>query len=121
MTEEITVGAVIAEIHQRCGELDASLAFLREKTIESAQAEHDYRKERALRFLEADGAMDMRAASADAAAADLRLARDLAQGLREAAMEAVRSRRAQVSAAQTIGNLLRAEFEIAGKGPQREP
>jgi hypothetical protein len=54
---------------------------------------------------------------ADSAAVHLRKARDIAEGMKMAALEAVRSRRAQLSAVQSIANAVKAETEFARTGP----
>lgn len=57
----------------------------------------------------------------DAESADLRLTRDLAEAEKLAALEALRSRRQQLSSIQTIVNAERVEAEFARVGPERGP
>lgn len=49
--------------------------------------------------------------------ADARYERDLAEGMKQVATEALRARRAQISAIQTLINGERAEAEFARTGP----
>lgn len=53
--------------------------------------------------------------------ADARRVRDLAEGMRQAGLEAVRSRRAQISALQSLLSADRSEMEIARTGPVMQP
>jgi hypothetical protein len=92
-----TVGELVAEMRERSRQLDSALDFLKTVTVQAAEAEHDYRKERSLRFLAAEGSAAVREVVADSAAVHLRKARDIAEGMKMAALEAVRSRRAQLS------------------------
>lgn len=91
--------------------LDESLRWVKEKVREYASAEAAYRKGRAQAWLEAPRLAEgikvtagEREAWVDGHTADLRYTRDLADGLRQAGLEAVRSRRAQTSALQTLLN-----------------
>lgn len=98
--------------------LDGGLAMLREQAVVLADAEANYRKAKAKAWLEApDGTAAAKAAHVDAVTADLRRERDIADGMRLAALEAVRSRRTQVSALQSLLAAHRAEAEFARTGP----
>jgi hypothetical protein len=105
---------MIEEAQRLSALLDAGLKALREASRDYAQAEHDYRRARATALLESpSGTVAEREASADLHSADQRLARDTADGMRTAALEAVRSRRQQLSALQS---LLAAHREEAAYG-----
>jgi hypothetical protein len=113
------------------GLLDAGIAQLREASIAVAGAERDYRKSKAQAWVECprddhggratDWTAGKREAWVDAQTADLRYTRDLAEGVRAAATEAVRARRTQISMLQSLMNAHRAEAELAGTGPHRGP
>lgn len=92
--------------------IDQGISALRDQARELAEAERDYRKMKSEAWLSAPaGTVPEREAWVDGSTADLRYRRDLADGLRSAALEAVRSRRTQVSALQS---LLAAHREEAG-------
>lgn len=99
--------------------LEQGLAALRDQSREWAEAEREYRKARALAYVQiTTGTVDERKAAVDAATADMRYTRDLAEGMKQSALEAVRSRRTQISAAQSFLAASRAEAEFARTGPQ---
>ena len=116
---------IAAEI-RRCSDLiDRGVTALREAATEAAEAEHDYRlaKSRAWvtvpRTLD-DGSKRLAAeieAEVDALTATERMRRDLAEGVHRSAWEALRSRRAQLSAWQTLANAHRSEADFARTGP----
>ena len=98
--------------------LDAGLDVLRSTAEEVAEAEREYRRAKALAWItHAEGTAAFRESQVDAATADLRYARDVAEGMRRAALESVRARSTQISLWQTLVNAHRAEAEFAGKGP----
>ena len=97
--------------------LDQGLAALRDQSRELAEAEREYRRAKALAWVEAPaGTVPEREAWVNGHTAELRYARDLADGVRQAALEAVRSRRTQVSALQTLLNADREEAAFARTG-----
>lgn len=107
-----------AEVHRLSRLLDAGLDVLRSTAQELAEAERDYRKARALAWVtQTEGTAGQKEAQVDAQTADLRYARDVAEGMRRAALESVRARSTQISMWQTLVNAHRAEAELAGKGP----
>lgn len=106
------------EMRRLAGLLDAALAFLRDQTVEYAESEDVYRMARAKAYLEASGTVDERKATADLATSVERRRAHLADGMRQAAIEAVRSRRAQISALQSLLNAHRAEAEFTRTGGQ---
>ena len=98
---------------------DKGLAALRDTATDLASAEHAYRKARARAWVELDRTDTTAKEKEDqvnAATADARLGRDTAEGLRQAALEAVRSRRTQISALQSLLAADRAEAEFARTG-----
>lgn len=98
--------------------LDQGLTALRDQATEFADAEMDYRKAKAQAFLVVpDGTVPEKEAWVAGKTATERRRRDLADGMRSAALESVRSRRAQVSALQSLLAAERAEMEFARTSP----
>jgi len=97
--------------------LDEALAFLRGQTVKYADSDNAYRLAHARAYLASDGPVNERKATADLATDKERHAAHLAEGMRQAALEAVRSRRAQLSALQTLANSYRAEAEFVRTAP----
>ena len=94
--------------------LDRGIMALRDAGIAYAEAEHEYRSQNAMAYLETEsGTVAEREAHVYALVGDFRRLRDLADGQKLAALEAVRSRRAQLSAVQSILSAYRAEAELA--------
>lgn len=94
--------------------LDEGLRTLREQAAEFAECEEVYRHRKARAWFEAPaGTVPEREAWVNGETAAARKSRDLADGLRQAALEAVRSRRAQISALQSLLAADRAEAEFA--------
>jgi hypothetical protein len=98
----------------------------------AAESEREYRQTKAVSLLRAEGrSVADREAAAETmrhgvdtetgeviTLSDIRFKRDLAEGLRVSALEAVRSYRAIVSALQSLAALERSEAELAKYGPQ---
>jgi len=97
--------------------IDRGVAALRQAAVDYAQAEHAYRQAKALAYLGTEGTVAEREAIVYERVGDLRLARDLADGERLAALEAVRSRRTQLSALQSLLAAYRSEADFARVGP----
>ena len=94
--------------------LDRGVLALRDAGVTFAEAEHRYREAKAMAYLETEsGTVAEREAHVYALVGNHRRTRDLASGEKLAALEAVRSRRAQLSALQTIISAHRAEVELA--------
>lgn len=108
--------------------LDSGLAELRAQAHAYAECEAEYRRAKSHAWVDAPTSEERskwtaaeREAWVNAETADLRQARDIAEGMRHAALEAVRSRRAQISALQSLLAAERAETEFAATGPRYEP
>ena len=86
---------------------------MREAAVAYAEAEHDYRRAKAEAYLTTVGTVAEREAQTYGLVGDARRARDLADGARLAALEAVRSRRTQLSALQSLLAAHRSETELA--------
>lgn len=105
---------MITEARRLSSLIDRGVDALRSSAAELAQAENEYRKARAAAWVAAEGSLAREIeANVDALTADLRMGRDLAEGQRQAALEALRSRRTQLSALQSILSASRSEMELA--------
>lgn len=114
------VNAEFIEEGRRLSQLtDDSLAFLKEKVREAAASERDYRKLQGVKMLQAPtGTVLEKEMWLRAQCADARFVRDLADGMRQAAIEAVRSRRQQLSLLQSYMAGEREELALTRTGPQ---
>lgn len=110
------------EMRRLSRQIDGGIDVLREQARELAEAEHDYRKSRAVAWVESpEGTVAEREAWVDGRTAEARRRRDLADHMTRAALESVRSRRTQVSALQSLLNAEREEMSFARVGPQEGP
>lgn len=108
------------EMERLANEIDAAITELRACVERLARSEHTYRFSKAKAWamtdrVNPDGSRRLAAeieCSIDEMTADLRYERDLAEGLRQVALEAVRSKRQQLSAWQTWLAADRAEAEF---------
>lgn len=107
-----------AEVERLSRLIDQGVTALREQAATLAQAEHDYRLARAMAWPKTDGTAKEREDQVNALTAPDRLRRDLAEGQRAAALEALRSRRQQLSAVQTLSNADREEAAFVRTGPR---
>jgi hypothetical protein len=106
--------------------LEDRLDYVRDKVHEYASAEAEYRKARAVAWLNtptahADGSKitaKEREDMVNADTADQRERRDIADGLKQAGYEAVRSARQQLSAWQSRVAADREEMSFARTGPR---
>lgn len=117
----IDTSEAIVEIRRLSTLLDQGLDAMRTFARQYADAEATYRRAKAEAWLIApreheDGAKitaGEREAWVNAHTAEERKTRDYADAMRQAALEAVRSRRGQLSAIQTICNVEREELAFA--------
>lgn len=113
---------MVDEARRLSAKIDAGVQALHGEASKAAHAEHDYRLAKARAWTTCrDGTVPERQAAVDGECADLRLARDLAEAGRLAALEALRSRRAQLSALQSVAAAHRAEADHARYGTQEHP
>jgi hypothetical protein len=99
----VNMGRYIEEVARFNELIDRGIAALREASRESAEAEHAYRIAKAQAWAKAPaGTVPVREAWVEAEIADERLALDLSEGAKQVALEAVRSRRQQLSAVQSL-------------------
>lgn len=100
-------------------QLHGALDWLRESAKDSSAKEREYRKARALAWVNrTEGTAGFREAQVDADTADLRYERDLAEKLEKAAIEKIRGVRQEIGAFQTLLAAHRAEAEFVAKGPE---
>jgi len=93
--------------------IDAGIAALVQASTDMAHAEHALRKATAVAWASApSGTVPFKEAWVESETADEKLAFDIAESGRYNALEAVRSRRAQLSAIQSIMAAHRAEAEL---------
>jgi hypothetical protein len=110
----MTLNEMIHETNRLSKLIDAGISALVQASSNMARAEHALRKATAVAWAEApSGTVPFKEAWVEAAAADEKLAFDIAESSRYNALEAVRSRRAQLSAIQSIMAAYRAEAELA--------
>jgi hypothetical protein len=99
--------------------IDEGIAALVKSAHDVAQAEFDYRKEKAKAWVEApQGTVPVREAWVEAQTAEWKRTLDLAEGMRQASLEAVRSRRQQLSAVQSLLAALKADHDFHRTRPQ---
>jgi hypothetical protein len=97
--------------------LRASQDELEKQAVYYADAEKKYRMAKATAYLASSGTVNEREARAENAINDLRYTRDLAEGLKMSALEAVRGNRTVVSAVQTLAGLYKEEAAFGRTGP----
>lgn len=122
----MNIADAFAEAERLSQLIDAGIEALRTQSVTLAEAERTYRKAKAEAWVKVPRDSDPKArlwtagrreAWVDAETADLRYARDVADGMRSAALEAVRARRAQLSALQTLMNAHAEEAKFSRTGP----
>lgn len=112
------LGEMIEEARRLSRQLDNGLDVLRSTVEECAEAERQYRKAKALCWLEAEGRTAAeREAWVDSETADLRFERDVQDGLKRAAIESVRARAQQISLLQSMLSAHRSEAEFVRTAP----
>ncbi len=107
------------EVRRLSALLDKAITVLREAGRDHAEAEHAYRLQRGQAWALTSGrglVVAEREAQVDADTADARLVRDLAASLEKSALEAVRARRQQLSALQSLLAGVREETAFARTG-----
>ncbi len=115
----MTPAEVAAEMRRLSVLLDEGIKALHKAATDESHAEHAYRAAKARAWVSCPpGTVPEREAAVNDQVKDERLRRDLAAAVRQSALEALRSRRVQVSALQSVLNAMRAEAEFARTGPQ---
>jgi hypothetical protein len=98
-------------------ELTAAQEALSEMAHQSASTDREWRMARARAYATTEGTVAERDAAVERETGELRYGAKLREDLRVAALENVRSRRAILSAFQTVANLSKAELDFARTGP----
>jgi hypothetical protein len=112
----------LAEEMRRLSELlDQALAYLKATSRDWAVKEDTYRMTKAKAFLNGDATTvsDREAQSILATSTERQEAHE-AEAMMKAALEAVRSRRAQLSAVQTLMNVVKSEMDMNTYGQNQE-
>lgn len=117
----MTAENLMQEMWRLSAEIELGLDHLRQASHAYAVNEHEYRQARAHAWMRTHGTVSDREAQVEVRCGDQRHERDLADNLRTAAMEVLRSRRAQLSALQSLMGAMRAEAEFVRTGPSRMP
>jgi hypothetical protein len=118
----MNIAELVAQTKLYSARLDRGITELCENAVQLADAEHSYRLAVAKAWmLNTQGTVNARKAQVDADTADLRRVRDIAEGMRVASLEAVRSRRAQLSALQSVAASMRADLEMHTYGQTGQP
>jgi hypothetical protein len=114
----LILNEALEEVRRLSRQLNTGLDVLRDSAVDVADAEREYRKGKALAYVNrTDGIAAQRQALVDADTADLRYKRDLAEGIRRAALESVRARATQISMWQTLLNADKEEARFARTEP----
>jgi hypothetical protein len=111
--ETPSIDDLIAEMTRLSSRLDDAHAELVHRSYEWAKSENKYRLARANSYLASSGTVAEREARVDKATDTERLEAHTAEALKVAALESVRSVRAQLSACQSVANAVRSEMEMA--------
>ena len=119
----MTPAEVAAEMRRLSALLDQGVTALVKAGRDLADAEHVYRLARAKAWVEIgdEGTAKQREDTVNAVTAGERRVRDLAEAQRVGALEAQRSRRQQLSAAQTVAAAFKSDAELHRWGPQVTP
>lgn len=112
-----STGNLIAEMSRLANRLEAETEALMASAVEKAEAEGAYKLALAKAYLDAEGPVRERESRAELSTNAARVRAGIAEGMDRAHLEAVRSLRQQLSAAQSVAGAIRAEAELAGKGP----
>jgi hypothetical protein len=112
--EQVLPDDLTQELRRHSQRLETAQAQLKSAGLYYAKKESSYRKAKAVAQLSADGkTVDLRNAQVDLKCSEERLAAYFARAAKEAALENVRSIRAQLSALQSIAASVRSEMELA--------
>jgi hypothetical protein len=91
---------------------------LRAQSEAFADAAHEFRQAWSAAYMRTEGTQGDKKAQADLETSHLRLAMELADGFRTAALERVRSARQEISAIQSLMAAYKEEAAFARTGPQ---
>lgn len=94
---------------------------LDDRSRDAAAADQAWRRVRARAYVQTTGTVAERDAEVEILTSDERYRAKLAEDLRVSALEAARSKRAILTASQTLANLSREEMAFARSGPDGGP
>lgn len=115
---ELTPADHTAELRRLSGLLDKALAYLSTKAAEWASAENELRRAQATQYAIAKHHEKTEAARRQYVTdhtLDEAQAADMAEAMKNAATLAVKARIAQLSAGQSVGNVLKEEMRMSGR------
>jgi hypothetical protein len=104
-------------LHAAAIDLQEGHRLLEQRVRDAAVADRAWRLARAKAYAKTEGTVNERDSLVEMETGDLRYEAKLSEDLRVAALEGVRSRRAKLSAFQTLANLTREEAAFARVGP----
>lgn len=108
---------MVNEVERLSHKIDEGIKLLYDSGMLLAKAEHECSKAIAKAWIDAPkGTVPFREAWVDAEVADLMYEKDMAEASKMSSLEAVRSRRTQLSAVQSLLAAYRAEAEMARYG-----
>lgn len=111
---------LVLTLNSICERIDELERELRTQSATAAAAEHCYRKAKAMKFCECQGSAAHREAQvmADKVVAEAHLEHLMTAQAVAVTRDAMFAARAQLSAFQSVAQAVRAEIELAGKGPR---
>lgn len=112
-----TPGQLVQLMLKASRDLDAAQDYLYASTRAHSDAERRYRQARSNAYLATSGTVGEREASVTKTVDAEFYAAHLAEGLSKASLEAVRSRRTQLSVLQSIASAVKEEAALARTGP----
>lgn len=119
MTDLPTPSDLVSLMIEAARSLEEAQSELVGASRTAAESERLYRQSRAQAWLTAtEGTAEQKKDHVSAITADRAYRAHLDDALAKAALELVRSRRATLSAYQSISNAVRAEFDLARTGPE---
>ena len=113
----MTFEDMAAHIYSAAEELERGQSLLERAVKEYAESERLYKMGRSTAYVATSGTVAEREAATDQSVSTLRYEAHLKEGMKVAALEAVRNRRAVLSALQTLANLSKSEADFARTGP----
>ena len=116
----MTPQELTAEMLRLSALLDDANRAMRDRGRKLAEHERDYRRARANAWLSTEGTAKEREDAVNAETADARYLRDLSEHERQAALEAVRNARTQLSVLQTVAGVEREVAAYGRTGPEVE-
>ncbi len=121
-----TLPELLSEASRLSAELEKTIPQLTECVRVSAETENKYRKAKSAAYVTARTMDELkfaneRTAWVDAETADLRQARDIADGLKTAQIELIRNLRQQMSLLQTLANANKEDQSFHSQGQYNPP